>query len=109
MTEHVKEISDAEFESLVLEAQKPVLVDFWAPWCAPCKTIGPVIEKIASEYVGDIDFCKLNIDTHKQMAAHLGIRSIPYLIIFKNGEIFKEMVGLQDPYAIVDALEASLD
>lgn len=90
-----KETSDATFESDVLKSQKPVLVDFWAPWCGPCKMLGPVIEEIGNEVGESATVYKMNVDNNPETASRYGISAIPTVIVFKNGAIHKQMVGVQ--------------
>lgn len=85
MSENVSETSDSNFDNDVLKSQIPVLVDFWAPWCGPCKAIAPVLEEIASQFAGKIKIVKLNVDDNPRIPAQFSIRAIPTLIIFKNG------------------------
>jgi len=87
------EFTKENFEAEVLKSDKPVLVDFWAPWCGPCQTAGPVIEELAKEYEGKIKVGKLNVDENPQIGQKYGILSIPTVIIFKNGEEVKRQVG----------------
>ncbi|KAA3662377.1 MAG: thioredoxin [Calditrichaeota bacterium] len=87
------EITDNNFEQEVLKSDKPVLVDFWAEWCGPCKMIGPIIEELAGEYSDSIKIGKLNVDEHGAIAGNYGIRSIPTLLIFKDGEIADTIIG----------------
>lgn len=93
MSDVIKHISDASFEADVLGADKPVLVDFWAEWCGPCKMIAPVLEEIAKEYAGRIKIAKLNIDENAGAPAKYGVRGIPTLILFKNGAATAQKVG----------------
>jgi len=86
-------ITDAEFTSAVLESENPVLVDFWADWCGPCKMIAPVVEELAEEYDGKFAFVKLDVDSNPQTAMTFGIRSIPALLLFKNGVVAEQVVG----------------
>jgi thioredoxin 1 len=104
----VKEISDAGFKAEVLDAKVPVLVDFWAPWCGPCRAIAPVVEELASEYQGRASFVKINVDDNQQMAAHFGVRSIPNLILFKNGKVAQQMVGAVAKTKLTQAIDAAL-
>lgn len=93
MSEHVKHISDDSFEQDVLQASGPVLVDYWAEWCGPCKAIAPVLNDIANEYVGKLTVAKLNIDENPGTPAKYGVRGIPTLTIFKNGNVEATKVG----------------
>jgi thioredoxin 1 len=105
---NVKEISDAVFKAEVLDAKVPVLVDFWAPWCGPCRAIAPVVEELASEYQGRASFVKINVDDHQQIAAHYGVRSIPNLILFKNGKVAQQIVGAVAKTKLTQAIDAAL-
>lgn len=89
----VVEISDADFESEVLKADLPTLVDFWAPWCGPCKAITPVLQEMAEEYEDKIKFAKMNVDNNPETPGKFGIRAIPTLIFFKNGEVADQVTG----------------
>jgi len=93
MSENIVHISDDSFGQDVLEADGPVLVDFWAEWCGPCKMIAPVLEEIAEDYAGKLKICKLDIDANTQTAPKFGIRGIPTLIIFNNGDVVGTKVG----------------
>jgi thioredoxin 1 len=86
-------VTDADFEEKVLRADKPVVVDFWAPWCAPCRVIAPILDKLATEYEGRLTIAKVNTDEEIQHASALGIQGIPTLIIFKNGQEVGRLVG----------------
>ena len=88
------EFTDANFDQEVLRADQPVLVDFWAPWCGPCKTIAPIVAEISSEYAGKLKVGKVNTDDNQQIAVRYGIMSIPTLMIFKNGEPVAQIVGV---------------
>ena len=89
------ELTDAKFEEEVLKSQIPVLVDFWAPWCGPCKMLGPVIEELATEYEGKVKVCKLNTDDNPDSAAQYKISAIPSVLFFKDGAQVNELVGMQ--------------
>jgi thioredoxin 1 len=93
MSDNIVQISDASFEQDVLKASGPVLVDFWAEWCGPCKMIAPVLEELAQEYNGKLTIAKLNIDSNIETAPKYGVRGIPTLIIFKDGEVAGTKVG----------------
>ena len=93
MSDNIVQISDASFEQDVLKASGPVLVDFWAEWCGPCKMIAPVLEELAQEYDGKLTIAKLNIDSNIETAPKYGVRGIPTLIIFKDGEVAGTKVG----------------
>lgn len=93
MSDVIKHISDASFEADILNADKPVLVDFWAEWCGPCKMIAPVLDEIAKEYAERISIAKLNIDENAATPAKYGVRGIPTLILFKNGAVTAQKVG----------------
>ena len=89
----VKEIKDTDFEKEVLKADEPVLVDFWAPWCGPCRAIAPVVEELAEEYGGKVKFAKCNVDENPLTPGKYTIRSIPTILIFKKGELVEEIRG----------------
>ncbi len=86
-------VSDAEFSSQVLDAGNPVLVDFWADWCGPCKMIAPIVEELAEEYDGQVTFTKLDVDANPKTAMEFGIRSIPTLLLFKEGKVAEQIIG----------------
>ena len=93
MAEAVITLTDENFEQEVLKSDKPVLVDFWAPWCAPCKAVGPIVAEIAAENADKIKVGKVNTDENQTTAANYGIRSIPTLMIFKDGAVVKQLIG----------------
>src|SRR5687767_4398033 len=104
-----KTISDATFPVEVLQSDKPTLVDLWAPWCGPCQLIGPIIEDIAAENEGRFHITKLNIDEHPKVASGLGVRSIPTLLFFKNGELRNQIIGTTTKKNIVGKLEVLVE
>lgn len=93
MSEHVLQINDADFENTVLKSQMPVLVDFWATWCGPCKMVAPILDELAPEYQGKLKIVKMDVDANSQTPAQYGVRGIPTLLIFKNGEVAGTKVG----------------
>ena len=102
------EITDANFEELVLNSDKPVLVDFWAEWCGPCRMVGPVVEEIAGEYEGKAIVGKVDVDANPNISAKYGIRSIPSLLYFKGGEQVDGVVGAVPKGTLTSKLEATL-
>jgi thioredoxin 1 len=93
-TEKMVEVTDASFESEVLQSEIPVLVDYWAPWCGPCKMAAPVLEKIAGEYEGRLKICKVNVDEERETASRYQIMSIPTMFLFKDGEMVSQIRGV---------------
>ena len=103
---NVVELNDSNFESTLAGASEPVLVDFWAPWCAPCRMLGPIVDEIATENTGKFKVAKVNVDDSPAVAQKFGIRSIPALLYFKGGEKVDQTVGLTGKAEIVRRLEA---
>lgn len=101
-------LTDAEFDSVVLQSNIPVLIDFWAAWCGPCRMIAPIVDEMAGEYEGKAKICKLDVDNNTQVASKFGIRSIPTILIFKNGEVVDQIVGAVPKQQIVDRLKSHL-
>ena len=108
MSDKIKHVTDASFEADVLQAQGPVLVDYWAEWCGPCKMIAPVLDDIAAEYQGKVTIAKLNIDENAETPAKHGVRGIPTLMLFKNGNVEATKVGALSKSQLKAFLDASL-
>jgi thioredoxin 1 len=104
----ITEVGDNNFETEVLQSSVPVLVDFWAPWCGPCKTIAPIVEELAGEYEGRLKVTKLNVDDHPTTASRYGIRGIPNLIILKGGTVKEQIIGAVPKSKLVSAIEKAL-
>ena len=102
------EFTDQNFEQEVLKSEKPVLVDFWAEWCGPCRLVAPTVDALAGEYAGRAKVGKLNVDENQSVTSRYNIRGIPTLLLFKNGEIAQQWVGAQSKDAIVEILEKHL-
>ena len=102
------EITDANFEELVLKSDKPVLVDFWAEWCGPCRMVGPVVEEIAKEYDGKAVVGKVNVDNNPQISMQFGIRNIPALLYFKDGQVVDKQVGAVPKSVLADKLNKQI-
>lgn len=101
-------VTNSNFKKEVLESDIPVLVDFWAAWCGPCKMLGPVIEEIAEEYKGTVKVCKLNVDENGETAAEYGIMSIPTLLLFKDGVMAGQQIGFQTKEALTRFVKNSI-
>jgi thioredoxin 1 len=101
------EITDANFEQFI-QSDKPVLIDFWAEWCGPCRMVGPVVEELATEYEGRVIVGKLDVDANPQVSSKLGVRSIPTLLVFKNGQLIDKQVGAVPKHVLAQKLEAHL-
>ena len=101
----VQAVSDDTFQNEVLQASTPVLIDFWAPWCGPCRAIGPVVEELAGEYRGRLKVVKMNVDDNPRTPAQFGVRGIPNLILFKGGEVKEQIVGAVPKAHLVKAID----
>ncbi len=108
MSENITHVTDASFEAEVLQSDKPVLVDFWAEWCGPCKMIAPVLEEVATSHADKIKVAKIDVDDNRQVAAKYGIRGIPTLMIFKNGQLAAQKVGALSKAQLTAFVEANV-
>jgi thioredoxin 1 len=108
MSEHIVHVTDDTFAKEVLNADMPVLVDFWAEWCVPCKTIAPILDEVATEYSGKLKVVKLDVDQNKDSAGKYQVRGIPTLILFKEGELEANKVGVVTKSQLVAFIESSL-
>ena len=106
MAENVKEFTDSNFEAEVLKSDKPVLVDFWAEWCMPCRMLAPTIEKIAKDYAGKVKVGKVDTDANRDVAMKYGISAIPTVILFKDGQVAQKFVGLRQEKDFKEVLDA---
>jgi len=104
----VQEVTEVDFQSQVLESDQPVLVDFWAPWCGPCRMIAPIIEQLAAENAGKAKVVKLNVDDAQNLAAGYGVNSIPTIMVFKGGQVVERFVGVQPKQRLQDALDRAV-
>jgi thioredoxin 1 len=108
MSEKIADLTTADFKTTVAAATTPLLVDFWAPWCGPCKAIAPILEEIATEMDGQVKIAKVNIDDHDTIAAEYGIRAIPTMLLFKGGKAVEQIVGMMPKAALKAKLTAQL-
>jgi thioredoxin 1 len=100
MSEKIANLTTESFKSTIASAGTPVLVDFWAPWCGPCKAIAPILEELATEFDGKLKIAKVNIDDHDAVAAEFGVRAIPTMILFKGGQVAETLVGMMPKAAL---------
>ena len=108
MSEHIHHVTDATFETEVLQAQSPVLVDYWAEWCGPCKVIAPTLEEVAKEYSGKLKVAKVNVDENQEIPRRYGIRGIPTLMLFKNGNMEATKVGALSKSQLTAFLDSNI-
>ena len=108
MADNILEIGDTDFDAEVLQSDKPVIVDFWAPWCGPCKAIGPLIEELAGTYADQVKFTKCNVDDNPITPGKLGIKAIPTLIFFKNGNVVEQITGITAKSRLEEVLNGML-
>lgn len=104
-SQHLHHVTDGDFEQEILKSEVPALVDFWAAWCGPCRTVGPVVEELADEYAGKVKIAKLDVDANKQTPTKYGVRGIPTLMLFKNGEVVDQIVGAVPKSRIQELLD----
>ena len=102
------EITDATFDNIVLQSDIPVLVDFWAAWCGPCRMVGPIIDELSNEYDGKAVVGKVDVDSNQEFAAKYGVRNIPTVLLFKNGELVDRKVGVSPKQVYSDAIDSAL-
>lgn len=104
MSEEISDVTDANFQSEVLDSDVPVIVDFWAAWCGPCRMVGPIVEEIAQDQAGKVKVMKLNVDENRETATKYGIMSIPTILLFDKGAVSKQVVGAMPKSALVQEL-----
>ena len=108
MTDTIKTISDTSFDADVLKSDKPVLVDFWATWCGPCKMVAPIFDEVSKEYAGKVTFAKMDVDSNQATPARFGIRCIPTIILFKNGTVAAQKVGALSKSQLIAFIDSNI-
>jgi len=108
MSKEVVVFDEGNFENEVIKSEIPVLVDFWAGWCVPCKMVAPTVEELSEDYSGRVKFGKVNVDENREISARFGIRGIPSLLLFKDGEVFEQMVGVHSKQELAKMVEKAL-
>jgi len=108
MSENIKHVTDASFDAEVLKSELPVLVDFWAEWCGPCKMIAPILEEVSQQYGGKLVIAKVDVDANQAVPAQFGIRGIPTLILFKNGTVAAQKVGAMAKGQLVQFIDSNI-
>ncbi len=108
MSEAIENATDETYKDIVLKSDIPVLVDFWAPWCGPCRVVGPILESLATEYQGRVKIVKVNVDDNNQLAASMGIQSIPTMMLYQNGKVIQTVVGSKPKGELITLLDSAL-
>ena len=107
-SEHIINVGDGDFQSQVISSENPVLVDFWATWCGPCRALAPILEDLSTEYEGRIKIAKVDVDSNQSTAAQFGVRSIPTLLLFKDGQVIGQLVGNVPKQRLVEFVDQAL-
>ena len=105
---HPLHVTDSSFKKEVLESDLPALVDFWAPWCGPCRMVAPIVEELSKEYAKKVKICKINVDDNPKVASHYGVMSIPTIMFFKNGKVSEQVVGALNKADLKRKIESNL-